>query len=284
MNTTAMFHAGDAKPTVIALHSSVATGQMWRHLEAALGGRFALIAPDLIACGRAEPWSGAHDFTAADEAALTVSIIDAMESPVHLVGYSYGGAVALRVARERPSRIASLTLYEPALLSVLNTVGEEGRAAFAEVRAVARETISATTTGAYLAAAQQFMNYWNGAGSWDAMSPEMQMAVVRHLPKACLEYRAISRERVPLQAFRRFNFPILLLQGEHSPHFIQLIARQLHRAMKFASLHVVPGAAHMGPVTHTSAVNAEIVAQIARVESMIAENEGVLPIAKRLAA
>src|SRR6266536_155294 len=35
-------------------------------------------------------------------------------APVHLIGHSYGGGVALRVAVERSNRIASLTLYEPA--------------------------------------------------------------------------------------------------------------------------------------------------------------------------
>src|SRR3954462_12885429 len=120
MNTSAMFYAGNSKPTVIALHCSGASGQMWRHLAALLGDRFSLLAPDLIGCGAAAPWNGAHDFTVADEAALTIGLIDASHGPVHLVGHSYGGGVALRVARERPSRIASLTLYEPSLLSVLN--------------------------------------------------------------------------------------------------------------------------------------------------------------------
>jgi pimeloyl-ACP methyl ester carboxylesterase len=284
MNTTAIFHAGEAKPTVIALHCSGASGQMWRHLGDALGERFSLIAPDLIGCGAAAPWSGTGNFAAADEAALTVRMIDALDAPVHLVGHSYGGGVALRVARERPSRIASLTLYEPSLLAVLSTIGRDGLDALAELRTVAREVIGAMTTGAYVAAARRFVNYWNGQGSWEAMSADAQMGVVRHLPKVCLEYRAMSRERVPLQAYRRFNFPVLLLQGEHSPQFTHLISRQLHRAMKFASLRTVYGAGHMGPVTHADTVNTAVVARIEHVESMIGMDEACLPIEKRLAA
>jgi pimeloyl-ACP methyl ester carboxylesterase len=284
MNTNAMFYAGNSQPTVIALHCSGASGEMWRHLAADLGGRFSLLAPDLIGCGAAGPWNGAHDFSAADEAALTIGLIDTIEAPVHLVGHSYGGGIALRVARERSSRIASLTLYEPSLLSVLTTMGEDGRAALTEIQAVARAFFDAMSRGAYRAAAQIFVDCWNGGGSWEAMSPDAQAGVVRHLPKVCLEYRALSRERAPLQAYRRFNFPVLLLQGEHSLRQTHLILRQLHRAMKFASLRTVTGAGHMGPLTHIAAVNAMIVDHIVRSEPASAAIEQFLPIEKRLAA
>ena len=107
MNTSAMFYAGNSKSTVIALHCSGASGQAWRQLGSTLGDRLSLIAPDHFGCGAAGHWSGAHAFKIADEAALAVGIIDASETPVHLIGHSYGGAVALRVARERPYPSAS---------------------------------------------------------------------------------------------------------------------------------------------------------------------------------
>ena len=284
MNTIAMFYAGDRKPTVIALHCSGASGQAWRQLGQALGDRFTLIAPDHFACGAAEAWSGAHPFKMTDEAALAVSLIDASETPVHLVGHSYGGAVALRVARERPNRLASLTLYEPTALQVLNTAGPDGRVAIGEVKAVADEVFAATKAGAYLAAARQFVDYWSGAGNWDAMSPDQQAGVIRYLPKLSLEFRAIMQERVPLAVYRRFNFPVLLLQGEQASQTFQLILRQLARAMKFGCLRTVDGAGHMGPLTHAATVNPMIIDHIMRAEPADVAIEQFLPIEKRLAA
>jgi len=53
---------------------------------------------------RSGPLDGKHAFTLSDEAASVLSEIDAADEPVHLVGHSYGGAVALRAAIERPSK------------------------------------------------------------------------------------------------------------------------------------------------------------------------------------
>ena len=121
-------------PRIVALHCSGASGRQWQQLRQVLGSQFNFLAPDLIGCGANPHWSGEHSFTLADEAAPIVSIMDALDMPVHLVGHSYGGGVALRAAVERPHRVASLSLYEPTVFHVLNSMGAKGRAALNEIR------------------------------------------------------------------------------------------------------------------------------------------------------
>lgn len=66
-----------AKPIVIALHCSGATGAQWRQLERELGPRFTVIAPDLIGSGATPHWhSVAEKFRMSDEAARIVRTID----------------------------------------------------------------------------------------------------------------------------------------------------------------------------------------------------------------
>ena len=253
-------------PTVVALHCSGAGGYEWRRLTQAVGQRFKVIAPDLIGCGAASHWSGTHAFTASDEAAPIVDIIDAAEGPVHLGGHSYGGGVALRVARERPARIASLTLYEPVAFHVLKTAGPDGHAAFEEIMALAGRVDRAVLCGAFFAAAEMFIEHWNGAGSWAVMDPNAQALVARYIPKACLEFRAMAEETTPRAAYRQFGFPKLLLVGEHTSEPVRLIARQLAEHMAPASLRTVFGAGHMGPFTHGAIVNAMIASHIMRAD------------------
>ncbi len=251
---------------VVALHCSGTGGHQWRRLAGMLDARFHVVAPDLIGCGTTAHWTGVHPFRAADEASRVVDIIDAAEGPVHLVGHSYGGGVALRVAAERPDRIASLTLYEPVALHLLRTAGVAERAAFDEIMAFARQIDRAVLCGAYWAAAERFVDHWSGAGAWAATDPDAQARIARYIPKACLEFRAMAEETTPRAAYRQFGFPKLLLVGEHTSEPVRLIARQLAEHMAPASLRTVFGAGHMGPFTHGAIVNAMIASHIMRAD------------------
>jgi pimeloyl-ACP methyl ester carboxylesterase len=242
------------KPIVIALHCSGSSRRQWRQLTTELDNQFTVIAPDLFGAGAIGPWFGDRPFQLSDEAALTVDIIDASEAPVHLVGHSYGGAVALRAAIERPNRIASLALYEPTAFHVLRSMGPDGRAALESVRAFAAKIEHAILVGAYRKAVEQFVDYWNGPGACAAMSSERRTQVGRYLPKACLDFRALFNEAVPLVAYRRLRVPVLLMRGEHAPEPTSLITGKLTSFMQPASVVTIAGASHMGPVTHARVV------------------------------
>ena len=128
---------------------------------------------------------------------------------MHLVGHSQGGAVALRVACMRPTRIASLSLYEPTAFHVLKHMGEDGAAALAEIRELAADIDRGVVSGAYRVAAQRFVDYWNGAGSFAALKPQVQADMIRYAPKSGLDFRASIDERTPLAALRRLRIPTL---------------------------------------------------------------------------
>ena len=259
----------DARPRVIALHCSGATGRQWRHLARALGPAFNLVAPDLIGCGETPPWSGSA-FRVADEARRIVAIVDEFRGPVHLVGHSYGGGVALRVALERPYRVASLSLYEPTPVCLLRQMGPEGHRARAELLAGARDIIVAVEAGECRAGAHRFVDYWNGAGSFAALKPEAQLDLVNFMPTCVLNFHALFGVGLSLSAARRLRVPLRILCGALSPPPARRLARGLARAMNPGALRVLEGAGHMGPFSHALQVAQEIAAQIATAEPSIA--------------
>jgi pimeloyl-ACP methyl ester carboxylesterase len=249
-------------PLVIALHCSGAGASQWRQLGEALGAGYQLIAPEHFGSESAGPWIGTHAFTLADEAARTIDLIDSSARKVHLVGHSYGGGVALHVALARAGRIASLTLYEPSAFHLLKAMGNDGAAAFAEIAAIAGETGERVIAGDYHQAAAAFVDYWGGEGAWAALRPSVKAALIRWVPKAPLDFRALIEEQTSLADLANLATAALIVRGEHAPRPTRLIAETLAKSSPAARLAVVDGAGHMGPLTHTVAVNELIAAHI----------------------
>jgi pimeloyl-ACP methyl ester carboxylesterase len=241
--------------TVIALHCSGADGSQWRRLGEALAPDHELITPDHYGCARIGQWPGDRAFTLADEAEQTIALIDRAGRPVHLVGHSYGGAVALHVALARPDRIASLSLYEPCPFHLLKQLGARGAAACAEITALAETAGSGVARGDYGGAVSAFVDYWGGFGTWQALRPALRDDLVRWAPKLPLEFAAVLRDATPASAYRRLAMPVLILRGEHAPEPTRLIAGMLAPLLPRAHLAVIAGAGHMGPLTHAAEVN-----------------------------
>jgi pimeloyl-ACP methyl ester carboxylesterase len=246
----------------------------WRQLRNALGPAYKLFAPEHYGCEQTGPWCGRHAFTLADEAARTIDLIDKSDGTVHLVGHSYGGGVAFHAALARPGRIASLTLYEPSAFHLLKFIGDQGVAAFAEIAEITRVTAQGVVAGDYAGAAATFVDYWGGAGAWAALRPPVQAALIRWVPKAPLDFRALIEEPTPPAAYGDLRMPVLVMRGEHAPRPTRKIAEMLPSMLPQARLAVVDGAGHMGPLAHGSVVSELIAAHIGAVEALIPQLRG----------
>ncbi len=111
-----------AGPTVLLLHSSLASKSQWTALVERLSPRYRAIALDLHGYGDNSLPSSGPSFTLDDEVRLVTNRLDelaASSDRIHLVGHSYGALVAMRFAQLNPDRITSLSLYEPVAFRVL---------------------------------------------------------------------------------------------------------------------------------------------------------------------
>jgi pimeloyl-ACP methyl ester carboxylesterase len=240
--------------TAIALHCSGADAREWRLLEQALDGFCNVLAPEHYGCERVGPWPGDRAFAIDDEAARALAMLDAIDGKVHLVGHSYGGGVALHIALQRPNRVASLTLYEPSAFHLLPFFGDEGRAAHAEIARVAANAAARIGKGDCRGGVSGFVDYWNGAGTWDAMSPRIQAALTRWAPKIPLDFRALMLAAARPADYTTLTCPALLLRGEHAPAPTRILAERLAQMLPLGRLRTVEGCGHMGPVTHAERV------------------------------
>jgi lipase len=97
---------------LLAIHGLTGHGGRWESLARGHLSDVAVAAPDLLGHGRsswAAPWS-----IDANVEELAMLLDAAAAAPVLVVGHSFGGALALNLAAERPDLVAGLVLLDPA--------------------------------------------------------------------------------------------------------------------------------------------------------------------------
>src|SRR4051812_47734320 len=100
-------------PVVILVHSSLAGARQWCTLTGELERDFHVRAVNLFGYGATPPWGSPARPSLDDYADLVAGAIPHGVRRVMLVGHSFGGAVAMRLAQREEKRVSSLVLIEP---------------------------------------------------------------------------------------------------------------------------------------------------------------------------
>ena len=109
---TNYLEAGKGDPVVL-IHGSgpgVTSYANWRVVLPALAENFRVLAPDMVGFGFSERPANIQ-YGVQTWADQVVGLMDTLELPTaHMVGNSFGGAIALRIATQHPDRVGKLVL------------------------------------------------------------------------------------------------------------------------------------------------------------------------------
>lgn len=194
------FREAGTGPGVVCLHSNASNSAQWRDLMDLLAPSHHVLAPDLYGAGKSPDWPSASVITLADEAAFIEAMLQRAAAPFTLVGHSYGAAVALRIAVQRPERVRALVLYEPTLFALIDAEGPAPNDADG-IRAAVAAATRALDAGDADAAAAHFIDYWTGPGSFAAMPEARRPAVAASVRAVRRWAHALMTEPTPLAAF-----------------------------------------------------------------------------------
>src|SRR5688572_26435882 len=103
---------GQGQPVVL-IHSSVSANRQWRALSETLRDRYRVLAVNLYGYGETTPWPGTSPQSLHSQAQLVTALCEDLGTPIHLVGHSFGGSVALKSAALLGCRVGALVLLEP---------------------------------------------------------------------------------------------------------------------------------------------------------------------------
>lgn len=244
-------------PGVVCIHSNASTSGQWRGLIDLLAPRFHVLAPDSYGSGKSPEWPSAEVIGLRDEVALIEPVLTRAGSPLALVGHSYGAAVALIAALTHPGRIRAMALYEPTLFALLDAEVSPPNEADGIRNAVSRAGVE-LDNGDQGAAAEQFMDYWMGSGSWKQTPESRKAPIAASVVNVRRWAHALFMEPTPLTAFRALDVPVLYMVGKNSTPSAKGVARLLTTTLPRVEVLEFDELGHMGPITHPGPVNEAI--------------------------
>ncbi len=253
---------------IVCLHSSAASGRQWRHLVAEGGPDWLWHTPDLYGHGSRPDWPELMPNRLSVEANGVLTVLPfPNHRGFHLIGHSYGGAVALQVALQQPDHVLSLTLYEPAAFGVL-PVTEPREPALGEISEAAARLDATLHRGDDFGAARGFCAYWQGRDVWPEMDAAQQLRVAEAMPTVRRHFEALFAAPWSSGQLNQLRMPVQLICGTATRASARRVAQNLALQLPRARLQMLEGAGHMAPITDSARVNALLLQSLARMPRM----------------
>ena len=241
------------RPTLVLLHASASSARQWDALAESLRAHFEVHAIDLHGHGRQPAPAHGGVLSVHDDAALARAVLE-QAGGGHVIGHSYGAAVAVHLAAAVPQLVHSLALYEPVLFRLLadHAAGSFGASEVFELatfvwQQVAKDRLSA--------AAERFVDYWSGPQAWQRMPADRQTSTAARMPIIEQQFRSLVREPLPAAALARIAMPLLCLHGTRTTSAALQMAALLRTLLPHGRHEALEGLGHMGPMTHALPVN-----------------------------
>jgi len=212
---------------------------------------------------RSQPQALPPGYSVKVESAAMIAALDRfnLTGPVDIVGWSFGGLVALDFALDHPERVRSLSLFEP---PAFWAVGTNDRAALPDLKAMIELTgellPASIPTDAQLVRFQCALGNCGvippAPGSADRSNWETRRAALRGLSAVSSHTDRLAR----LQAFRR---PVLIMTGSGTVAFHRRINEVLAENFPVVERVEVRGG-HTAPVTAVEEFAAKLTAFISK--------------------
>ena len=240
-------------PAVILIHSSVSGNRQWRALGEALAGRYRVLAINLHGYGETTPWPGTTRQSLYAQAQLVLALCGEVSGQVHLVGHSFGGAVALKAASLLGPRAGRLVLLEPNPFHLLRQAGRTQ--AYLEARALRDHVQCYGALGDWTKVAERFADYWLGDGAWDAMPEKRRAAFAEALPPNIHEWDAVMEEQTPMEEWKLIPARTLVVSDRSTRLPVREIVELFTRFCPHWTFQHVAEGGHMAPLTRPERIN-----------------------------
>ncbi len=251
-------------PTVVLVPGSCSTGAAWRPMMAVWGDRFRYVTTSLLGYGGTAERRDRQSPSIGPEIDAIEAVIRHAGGPVHLVGHSFGGSVAIATALRARVPIASLSVIEAPLVPLLRLCGEEKLCAdFGRMKEIYFDAFRRGEPDAVA----RMIDFYGGAGTFASWPPKMRAYANETTHVNIADWA--SSEAVPESAAQlsALDVPTLVFWGSASPRAVQRANELLTENVHGSKGRLIEGAAHFMIATHAAEVAGAIAEHIEAVES-----------------
>lgn len=232
---------GEGAETAMLVHGSPGGPRSWARVARHLDGRFRLALPTLAGHGGVRRVAEAPAIATASHAAPLADWLREQPGPVLVAGHSYGGNVALNAARMAPEKVSRLVLFEPVLISILQTGGAMD--AFLHTKAAFDRYIAAALAGEPQAV-RLMIDYWFGEGGFDRMPAAVQGYMEARTLVNVRDVQASYDESYTPEDLAALPMPARIAYGTASPEATHRLATVMARLLPRGEAVPVPGGTH----------------------------------------
>jgi pimeloyl-ACP methyl ester carboxylesterase len=243
-------------PTIVLVPGSCSTGAAWRPVIAAWDGRYRCVTTSLLGYGGTIERRSAGDHSISREAEVVEAVIRRAGGPVHLVGHSFGGLVALGVALRNEVPLASLVIAEAPAAEILRDRRElRHYCAFRRMT----EAYVAAFEGGNAEAIAAMIDFYGGVGTFESWPLRVRAYAVETTPVNILDWASAYGFPLSAEALAGVDIPALVVWGGASHSAVQR-ANALLGARMCGIAATIDGAAHFMIATHATQM-AELIAE-----------------------
>ncbi len=231
---------------LLLVHGSLCDWRYWSAQILPLAEDFRVLAPSLRRCWP-EQWDGeGAGFSTGQHVADLIELIERQGEPLHLLGHSRGGNIALRVAIQRPDLVRSLILADPGgefSAELFTRAGIEAPPLPLERNRFREEALALIRAGQVEAGMQHFVDTVSGAGIWQRSSARFRHMAIDNAFTLAGQVHDLPP---PLSAdeLAQLRCPLLLIGGARSPAPFPGILDMLAHHLPQAQLERIPGVSH----------------------------------------
>ena len=238
-----------AGPPLVLVHGAVSDSRVWQPQLDALADEFTVVAWDAPGCGQSS--DPPESFRLPEYADVLAGLIAALGlRRAHVLGHSFGGALALELARRHPAAVATLILVGAYAGWAGSLPADEVERRLSFAVDIAKRLPGGFEPPSMPGLFTDKMPSEAAAGLTTIMS-EIRPAATRAMARALSE--ADLRE-----GLSSIGVPTLLIYGDADERSPPSVAEDLHRRIPTSSLVVLPGLGHECYLEDPDRFNTEI--------------------------